>query len=130
MFDHVIIDVADLEGALAFYERALAPLGVSVVMKRDGRYAFGRDGRPHFWVVDRGTPDATGVHIAFTAESRSAVEAFHREAIAAGGTDNGPPGLRPEYHLTYCGAFVLDPAGRNIAAVHEGWPSSASERSG
>ena len=123
MFDHVIIDVADLEESRVFYEGALAPLGFSVVMKLDGRYAFGRGGRPHFWLADRGTSDATGVHIAFTAESRSAVEAFHREAIAAGGRDNGAPGLRPDYHPTYYAAFVLDPQGRNIEAVHDGWPS-------
>lgn len=114
--------MADLEGSREFYEGALAPLGFSVVMKLDGRYAFGRNERPHFLLADRGTADAT-VHAALTAESRSAVDAFHREAIAAGGRHNGAPGLRPDYHPTYYAAFVLDPHARNVEAVHDGWPS-------
>lgn len=120
MFDHVFIDVSDLEGSRAFYEAALTPLGFFVVMEADGMVGFGRNEQPQFWLADRGTPHATGVHIAFSAESRSAVEAFHREAIAAGGTDNGAPGLRPDYHPTYYAAFVLDPQGHNIEAVRHG----------
>ena len=81
MFDHVIIDVADLERARRFYERALGPLGYEFVMESDGRFAFGRDGRPDFWIADRGTGDASGVHLAFTADDHAAVDAFHREAI-------------------------------------------------
>jgi catechol 2,3-dioxygenase-like lactoylglutathione lyase family enzyme len=120
VFDHVIIDVADLERARSFYERALAPLGYGVVMESDGRYAFGRDGRPDFWIADRGTGDASGLHLAFIAPDHAAVDAFHREAIAAGGRDNGAPGIRPDYHSTYYAAFVIDPSGHNIEAVrHE-----------
>jgi predicted lactoylglutathione lyase len=70
-------------------------------------------------VAVRGTPGATGIHVAFSAESREAVDAFHRAATAAGGKDNGAPGLRPQYHAGYYGAFVLDPDGNNIEAVHQ-----------
>ena len=118
LFDHVIIDVADIGSARSFYERALAPLGYELVMESDGRYAFGRDGRPDFWIADRGTGDASGVHLAFAAEGQAAVDAFHREAIAAGASDNGAPGIRPDYHSTYYAAFVIDPHGHNIEAVH------------
>ena len=118
MFDHVIIDVADLERARRFYERALGPLGYELVMESDGRFAFGRDGRPDFWIADRGTGAASGVHLAFTAKDHAAVDAFHREAIAAGARDNGAPGIRPHYHATYYAAFVIDPNGHNIEAVH------------
>jgi catechol 2,3-dioxygenase-like lactoylglutathione lyase family enzyme len=121
LFDHVILDVDDLERSREFYERALAPLGVSVVMDRGERYAFGRaDGKPQFWVAARGTPPARGVHLAFAAVDRGAVDEFHRAALAAGGKDNGAPGPRPQYHRTYYGAFVLDPDGNNVEAVHHG----------
>jgi catechol 2,3-dioxygenase-like lactoylglutathione lyase family enzyme len=118
VFDHVIIDVADLERARSFYARALVPLRYEIVMESDGRYAFGRNGRPDFWIADRDTGDASGVHLAFAADDHAAVDAFHREAIAAGARDNGPPGIRPDYHSTYYAAFVLDPHGHNIEAVH------------
>jgi catechol 2,3-dioxygenase-like lactoylglutathione lyase family enzyme len=121
MFDHVIVDVVDLKTSRAFYERALAPLGISIVMELDGRTAFGPEsGRPQFWLVARGARGAAGVHIAVAAADREAVDAFHRAALAAGGRDNGPPGLRPQYHSSYYGAFVLDPDGNNIEAVHHG----------
>lgn len=119
MFDHVIVDVVDLEASRAFYERALAPLGISVVTELDGRIAFGPEsGRPQFWLVARGTRGAAGVHVAVTASDREAVDEFHSAAVAAGGRDNGPPGLRPQYHLNYYGAFILDPDANNIEAVH------------
>jgi len=121
MFDHVIIDVSDLEASRAFYERALAPLGISVVMEFEGRTAFGpANGRPQFWLVARGAAGASGVHLAFAAPDPEAVDEFHRTALAAGGRDNGAPGLRPQYHSSYYGAFVLDPDGNNIEAVHHG----------
>lgn len=121
MFDHVIVDVADLEDSREFYERALAPLGISVVMVFDDRYAFGgRSGKPQFWIAARARPSEAGVHLAFSAENRSAVDAFHRAAVAAGGADNGAPGPRAQYHPSYYGAFVLDRHGHNIEAVHHG----------
>jgi catechol 2,3-dioxygenase-like lactoylglutathione lyase family enzyme len=119
VFDHVILDVDDLARARGFYERALAPLGIGVVMEFDDRCAFGdKTGKPQFWLAARGTPAASGIHVAFSAETREAVDAFHRAAVAAGCTDNGEPGLRPQYHPTYYGAFVLDPNGNNLEAVH------------
>jgi catechol 2,3-dioxygenase-like lactoylglutathione lyase family enzyme len=121
VFDHVIIDVDDLAASRAFYEHALAPLGCSVVMEFGDRCAFGSEsGRPQFWLAERGGPATTGVHIAFPAASHEAVDTFHRAAVAAGGTDNGVPGLRPQYHPSYYGAFVLDPHGNNVEAVNHG----------
>jgi catechol 2,3-dioxygenase-like lactoylglutathione lyase family enzyme len=123
IIDHVGLTVSDYERALAFYRQALAPLGISVVMQlrkeetggAEGA-GFGRGGKPSFWISPGGriTPHT---HIAFAADDRAAVDAFHAAAIAAGGRDNGPPGLRPEYHPSYYGAFVLDPDGHNIEAV-------------
>ena len=121
VFDHVILDVADLARARTFYEQALAPLGVAVVMELGDRCAFGgSNGEPQFWVAARGTPAASGIHLAFSAGSREAVDEFHRAAIASGGRDNGAPGLRPQYHRGYYGAFVLDPHRNNVEAVCHG----------
>lgn len=131
MIDHLGLTVGDLDVCRTFYDAAFAPLGIAVVMsvtaEQTGHYghlgygpaADGRDiqaGKPSFWIG--GGPAPTGpTHVAFTAKSRAAVDAFHAAALAAGGTDNGPPGLRPHYHPNYYGAFVLDPDGRNIEAV-------------
>jgi catechol 2,3-dioxygenase-like lactoylglutathione lyase family enzyme len=121
VFDHVIIDVDALHTSRGFYERALAPLGISLVMELDDRCAFGgKSGKPQFWIAARGTTSARGVHFAFSAENPGAVDAFHRGAVAAGGSDNGPPGFRPQYHSSYYSAFVLDRDGNNIEAVHHG----------
>ena len=75
------------------------------------------DGGPDFWVSRRGGPAGTGTHVCFRARGRETVEAFHTAALAAGGTDNGPPGLRPHYHEHYYGAYVFDPDGNNVEAV-------------
>lgn len=115
MIDHINIGVSDLERSRAFYEAAFAPLGIAYVMHNIAGVGFGRDGRPAFWISDRGAGGP--VHVAVTSPDRAAVEAFHRAALAAGGRDNGPPGLRPQYHPSYYGAFVLDPDGNNIEAV-------------
>ena len=116
MIDHLILNVGDLGASRAFYEKALEPLQMTVVMEFPDRCAFGRDGRPVFWVAGRDRP-ATGVHVALTAPDRATVDCFHEAALAAGGRDNGPPGLREHYHPTYYGAFVLDPDGNNVEAV-------------
>jgi catechol 2,3-dioxygenase-like lactoylglutathione lyase family enzyme len=113
--DHVNIGVSDMAASRAFYERALAPLGYVVVMEHQYGVGFGRDGKPDFWISDR--PSSAPVHIAFAAADRATVDAFHREALAAGGRDNGAPGLRPQYHPSYYGAFALDPEGNNVEAV-------------
>ena len=118
MFDHVGLNVRDYAASRAFYERALAPLGWSVVMAFDDWKAagFGRAEKPDFWISER-EPYGTGTHVAFVADDRATVDAFHAAALAAGGEDNGAPGLREMYHPTYYGAFVLDADGNNVEAV-------------
>jgi catechol 2,3-dioxygenase-like lactoylglutathione lyase family enzyme len=123
MLDHIGFPVADFARSKAFYLRALAPLGyglvkeVSAAETGSGDHAgFGPKGRPYFW-IGTGKPIRDQVHVAFVAKDRAAVRAFYEAALAAGGTDNGPPGVRPRYHADYYGAFILDPDGQNIEAV-------------
>lgn len=123
MIDHMGFSVADLARSRAFYEAALAPLGYCVVMAvsaeetgGDAHLGFGADGKPDFWIASGGALGGH-VHVAFAAADRATVGAFYAAAIAAGGIDNGAPGLRPHYHPNYWGAFVLDPDGHNIEAV-------------
>jgi catechol 2,3-dioxygenase-like lactoylglutathione lyase family enzyme len=122
MLDHIGFAVKDFDRSKRFYQAALAPLSITPLMEvtpeqtGGGSHAgFGTD-RPFFWIGDHGQT-ATAVHVAFTAQSRHAVDEFYREALQAGGRDNGAPGLRPHYHEHYYGAFVLDPDGNNIEAV-------------
>jgi catechol 2,3-dioxygenase-like lactoylglutathione lyase family enzyme len=126
MLDHVGFAVSDLEKARQFYQTALAPLGVMLIYdisaeQTDGEayLGFGEDQRPYFW-VGTGERFEGRLHVAFLAKSRNLVDQFYRAAIAAGGKDNGAPGLRPHYHKNYYGAFVLDPDGNNIEAVCHG----------
>jgi catechol 2,3-dioxygenase-like lactoylglutathione lyase family enzyme len=116
MFDHVGFPVRDAVKSRAFYTAALAPLGIGVVMEFPGWVGFGKLGRPQFWLGGKGAPPS-GVHLAFAAATRADVDAFYDAAIAAGGRDNGGPGLRPDYHPNYYGAFVFDPDGHNVEAV-------------
>lgn len=118
MFDHVGLNVRDYQKSRAFYERALASLGWTVSMEFDQHkaVAFGTTDKPEFWIVER-EPFGTGTHVAFTADDRATVDAFHAAAVAAGGRDNGPPGLREHYHPTYYAAFVLDPDENNVEVV-------------
>jgi catechol 2,3-dioxygenase-like lactoylglutathione lyase family enzyme len=122
MIDHIGIPVSDYIRAKTFYEKALAPLGYSLV-KEVQQHAngfpaagFGCEGKPDFWIGGEGALNKS-VHIAILAKTRSLVDAFYRAALAAGGRDNGAPGLRPLYHPNYYGAFVRDPDGHNIEAV-------------
>ena len=120
--DRLGFGVADYTRSKAFYEAALAPLGITVVMEapaeKDGSAAcgFGREEKPVFWISAEGKT-APRLHFAFAAASRENVDAFYKAALAAGARDNGAPGLRPHYHPNYYGAFVLDPDGHNIEAV-------------
>jgi catechol 2,3-dioxygenase-like lactoylglutathione lyase family enzyme len=117
MLDHVTIGVSDIERSRSFYDLALRPLGITrLYAEGDTASGYGVAPKAFFWISWRGLPQ-TGAHIAFTAEDRAVVDRFHTEAIAAGGRDNGAPGIRPDYHPSYYGAFVLDPDGHNIEAV-------------
>ena len=121
MLDHIDFAVSDLARSRAFYTRVLAPLGMAPVLeiaRDDGREGtgYGPPGRPLFW-IGRGDRLTGRLHVAFSADPREQVDAFHRAALAAGAGDNGAPGLRPRYHPHYYAAFVLDPDGHNIEAV-------------
>ncbi len=113
--DHVTLRVRDLAVSRTFYEAALDPLGVRVLEAGDG-VVFGPDGAEDF-ALAQGDPPSGPLHLAFLAAGREQVDAFHRAALAAGGQDNGAPGLRPHYHPGYYGAYVIDPDGNNVEAV-------------
>jgi catechol 2,3-dioxygenase-like lactoylglutathione lyase family enzyme len=118
MLDHVGFGVSDCARSKAFYSQALAPLGISLLLEPIAEAAgFGSDGKPFFWIESRGQAVTGRLHIALAADDRAAVDAFHAAAVAAGGTDNGAPGVRAIYHPNYYGAYVLDPDGHNIEAV-------------
>lgn len=116
MIDHVTLRVGDFGASRRFYTEALAPLGYEVLHEFPGALGMGRDGKPDFWIASADYRTA-GTHVAFAADQRTAVDAFYRSAIQAGGKDNGAPGVREEYHPQYYGAFVFDPDGNNIEAV-------------
>lgn len=123
MIDHMGFSVSDYERAKAFYAAALAPLGYSLIMEvtaeQTGHAAtagFGAGGNPDFWISSEGAMNKPA-HVALLAKDRVTVDCFYKAAIAAGGRDNGAPGLRPHYHPNYYGAFVRDPDGHNIEAV-------------
>jgi catechol 2,3-dioxygenase-like lactoylglutathione lyase family enzyme len=123
MIDHMGIGARDFAVSKRFYDAALAPLGIAPVMEvtpeESGGYhgiGYGARGKPFFW-LSNGEPRGAGIHIAFAADDRKAVDVFYAAALANGGRDNGAPGLRPHYHPDYYGAFVLDPDGINVEAV-------------
>lgn len=125
MLDHITLGVSDFEKSVAFYDQALAPLGLSRLYTVPPELAGGilstgyGDTRPFFWIAGQ-DPTQGKLHLAFSAANREQVDAFHAAALAAGGKDNGAPGLRPHYHPDYYGAFVIDPDGFNIEAVFHG----------
>jgi catechol 2,3-dioxygenase-like lactoylglutathione lyase family enzyme len=117
VLDHVTLGVIGLARSVAFYDRALKPLGIERLAGDGKRFAgYGANRKAFFWIGERDEV-VSDAHVAFGVPDRATVEAFHAAAIAAGGRDNGPPGLRPQYHVHYYGAFVLDPDGHNIEAV-------------
>lgn len=125
ILDHVTVNVTDYARSKAFYDKALAPLGVTAIMELGTICGYGRDGKPDLWIGQGKTTfqteeqlrPLTPIHVALAARSREEVDAFYKAAIEAGGKDFGAPGLRPQYHPGYYGAFVLDPDGHNIEAV-------------
>jgi len=123
MIDHTGVIASNFQTSKDFYTRALAPIGYALLMEvtaaqtgSNDAAGFGVPPKPDFWLAS-GTPNVPPVHIAFRVASRALVDAFYAAALAAGGRDNGAPGLRPHYHPNYYGAFVLDPDGHNIEAV-------------
>lgn len=127
MIDHLSLPVSDIERARAFYDCALSPLGNRRLMRIDEEdylsFGYGpQDPEARFWIGGPKTStgpamSAEGFHVAFSAPNRPAVDEFYRAAMAAGATDNGPPGLRPHYHPDYYAAFVIDPDGHHLEAV-------------
>ena len=115
MIDHAAVNVTDLEASRRFYAEALEPLGYSLRFEAGDFLGFGDAEMPSFGVVRR-DPVGAG-HIAFRAEDRASVDRFHAAALAAGGRDNGEPGVRQHYHPTYYAAYVLDLDGNNVEAV-------------
>lgn len=126
MIDHTGVNVSDFARSKQFYIQALAPIGYQCLLEFPASVTgstdvagFGEAPKTDFW-ISRGTPNQPPVHVAFRVATRAQVDAFYQAAIAAGGEDNGAPGLRPHYHANYYGAFVRDPDGHNIEAVcHE-----------
>ncbi len=116
MIDHIGLTVSEYAKSKAFYTKALEPIGYGVVMEFGGSTGgLGVEGKPDFW-ISQGEATAP-VHMAFNAKDRQAVDAFHAAALAAGGRDNGKPGVREQYHPNYYGAFVFDPDGNNVEVV-------------
>jgi len=116
MLDHIGFDVKDFGKSKAFYEKALKPLEYKLTANYENAAGFGKGEKSSFWLVG-GRGQTTKVHVAFSAPNRKAVDEYYKAAMAAGGKDNGKPGLRPDYHKDYYGAFVIDPDGNNVEAV-------------
>jgi len=126
MLDHVTLRVHDVATSKAFYTAALAPLGYSVAMEFGDGAGLGVKGKPDFWIT--ADKEAKPQHLAFHAGDHAAVDAFYAAALAAGGKDNGPPGLRLDYHPNYYAAFVFDPSGHNIEVVCHAPPAAAKQK--
>lgn len=124
MIDHISIGVADLARAKRFYDTALAPLGYVCVAAQSTMLGYGKAPVVNLWVSAAAHPvpedDGSGLHFCFAAPDRASVDAFHVAALAAGGRDNGKPGLREDYDANYYAAFVIDPDGYRIEAYHGG----------
>jgi catechol 2,3-dioxygenase-like lactoylglutathione lyase family enzyme len=122
MFDHLTVNVSSLEASRRFYSAALAPLGFEPLFDltdiRAVAYGATRE-ETDFWIAESDAPTGN-LHLAFASPNREGVDEFHAAALEAGGKDNGRPGLRPQYHDNYYGAYVFDPDGNNIEAVFHG----------
>jgi catechol 2,3-dioxygenase-like lactoylglutathione lyase family enzyme len=116
IIDHIGLTVSDYERSKQFFCRALAPLGIELIMEVQGWAGLGKSGKPELW-FGAGAHAHAPMHIAFIADDRDQVRAFHVAALAAGGSDNGALGIREVYHPNYYGAFVIGPDGHNVEAV-------------
>jgi catechol 2,3-dioxygenase-like lactoylglutathione lyase family enzyme len=116
IFDHIVLIVSDCDRSKNFYLNALSPLGIELIRVDADCIGFGRQNKPSLWICEEVNIQKP-MHIAFIAENRKAVDEFHKAAIKVGAKDNGTPGIRPNYHPHYYGAFVIDPDGHNIEAV-------------
>lgn len=116
IIDHIGLVVSNYEHSKTFFQQALAPLGIELVMEVEGWAGFGKNGKPEFWFGTHSRAQHP-MHIAFAAASPAQVDAFHAAALQAGAKDNGPPGIREIYHPNYYAAFVIGPDGHNIEAV-------------
>jgi catechol 2,3-dioxygenase-like lactoylglutathione lyase family enzyme len=129
MIDHITVAVRDYPRAKAFFAAALEPLGYEVAMEFGNFCGLGVGGKPDLWLAAEDGQHPVGAqHLAFAARDRKAVDAFHAAALAAGAADNGKPGLRPDYHPGYYGAFVLDADGHNLEAVCHAPPKKAARK--
>jgi catechol 2,3-dioxygenase-like lactoylglutathione lyase family enzyme len=118
MYDHLTLKVRDLQASIRFYQQVLEPLGY-VLASSDGTLAaLGPEGAPSLWLSLQPNEPTRAIHIAFRAPDRAAVATFHQMGLLNGGRDNGLPGLRADYSPTYYAAFLFDPDGNNIEAVH------------
>jgi catechol 2,3-dioxygenase-like lactoylglutathione lyase family enzyme len=122
MFDHVSLKVADFAVSVRFYASALLPLGFGLCSQDDTSAGFGPAGQPALWIQPGGAPAGGVAHVALCATNRRAVDEFYAQALRAGGQDNGKPGLHPEYGPSYYAAYVIDPDGNNLEAVHVSEP--------
>jgi catechol 2,3-dioxygenase-like lactoylglutathione lyase family enzyme len=117
MYDHLGLKVQDLEASVRFYAAALAPLGGELCTQDASGAGLGPKGAPSLWLYRSDRQTNPGVHLAFRARDRQAVDRFHAAGLKAGGRDNGPAGLRADYSPTYYAAFLIDPDGNNVEAV-------------
>ena len=116
VFDHIGFNVSDLPATKAFLLAALKPLDMAVTQEAPGWAMIGRRGEGEFWIGSFAPPPGP-IHVAFCAKNREQVRQFHAAALAAGGKDNGAPGIRARYHPNYYGAYVIGPDGHNLEAV-------------
>jgi catechol 2,3-dioxygenase-like lactoylglutathione lyase family enzyme len=127
MIDHVSVRVSDFGRLVAFYRDALAPIGYQVLMEYPGAVGLGADGKPDLWLMQTDKP-LNPTHFALNAGSRPPIDAFYHASLAAGGIDNGAPGVRLDYHPTYYAAYVRDPEGNNIEVVCHADPNAPKAR--
>ena len=129
MFSHVTLGTNDFPRAEKFYDAVMAALGIAILFKTPTAFAYGDLAGEKLFILPpfdgKEARPANGGHAAFKAESRAAVDAFYKAALENGGTDEGPPGLRPHYHPNYYGAYVRDPDGNKLCAVSRGTASPA-----